>query len=218
MRHFIILDAETGGLDFQKNPITQIAAQVLHGENFNELERLQFYVQPYMPLESYEEGALNYTQITIELLNEKGIPAEEGALQLARLFDKYKTGSGRAAKNTKYWPILVGHNLSAFDKRFIWKFLKIANLDLFDYVQHHTHDTQIMMGDAYPTLASVSLNSCCEQLGIVLDQGHDAMADVIATGKIFQTLIERLRNQSSTSNEQPTIDSRGYVRNFKFNF
>ena len=107
----VVLDFETGGLDCTRCACTQIAMQAVRLDTFEVLGRYANYIAPYdkQPLggapkrkvlktrreieqESasepmdYEATALNYTDITMDLLRTRGIPLKQVA---AEIIDSY---------------------------------------------------------------------------------------------------------------------------------
>ena len=65
--YYIVMDCETGGLEYTKNPITEIAAVILDYK-MNKIEEFSSYIKPYDNLQ-YEQKALDYTNITMEMIN-----------------------------------------------------------------------------------------------------------------------------------------------------
>ncbi|MBJ7435857.1 MAG: 3'-5' exonuclease [Acinetobacter sp.] len=207
-----MFDVETGGLDWKTNPITQIAFVVLNGNTMEEVESYCTYVQPYSQGMKYEQKALDFTGITMEMIN-GGSPAKQVVDHLTTTFKKYRSSR---TPNPKYFPVLVGHNASSFDRNFIWNLFKIFGYDLYDYTGKHIEDTQFLTQNAVPDLASVKLINCCEHFGISLEGAHDALNDVRATAEVFKVLTGRLRQ---SGDEEVTLKAGvEYQRTFKFAF
>ena len=213
MHNYIVFDVETGGLDYKVNPITQIAMVVLDGTTLQELEAYSTYIKPYDSTHVYEPKALTYTGITMDMLNNKGEHHDTIFQHLVTLFKKYKAPGGRPG-NSKYYPCLVGHNASEFDRKFLWKFFKSHNCDLYDYVREYIEDTQLETQKAVPTLASVKLSNCCEHFGITLEGAHDALNDTRATAQLFRVLCQKLRGEGVVQSSQEVA----YSRSMKFQF
>ena len=78
--------------------------------------------------------------------------------------------------------IAVAHNLPAFDGRFIEEHFRLAGID----------GTPVRRGACTLKLAKRylpgpphTLDACCRQLGIVLDDAHQALADTLATAQML---------------------------------
>ena len=59
-----IYDTETGGLDPQKNPITQFACIILDYKTLKEVDRFETFIRPYNDL-VIEKIALEHTMVTM---------------------------------------------------------------------------------------------------------------------------------------------------------
>lgn len=89
------------------------------------------------------------------------------------------------------------HNCQ-FDIPFVQHFL---GLDMFyEVFGYPTRDTQavvtaMMDKAAYQGTKTpfdyAGLGKCCEALGVKLDDAHDALADALATSKVYKALLER---------------------------
>ena len=157
----------------------------------------------------YEEQALTVSDISMELLESKGEPIQDvvdAALQWIE--DNTPAGTGRIGK-----PFLIGQNIS-FDKGFFMQMLEYTdnvdkaknllrgNEDFYGHWQPETMDT-ILMGQIAlcndPNVTSYKLELLCENLGIELDDAHDADADVTATQNIVAVLAGRMRSADGSS-------------------
>lgn len=109
-------------------------------------------------------------------------------------------------------PFLIGQNID-FDKGFFMQLMEYAGLvkevskylrgheDFYDHWQPDVIDT-IILGQlalcATPNVNSYKLEIMCENLGVELDDAHDADADVSATTNIVAVLTQRMRSVGGT--------------------
>lgn len=94
--------------------------------------------------------------------------------------------------------IIIGHNVD-FDLKFIAHEFKKQNIELLwkgSYL-----DTLQMAKEANLTVENNQLSTLCAYFGIELFEAHSAMADVIATAKLFRVL---LKTQSSVISGTPS--------------
>ena len=151
----------------------------------------------------YKQEALEYSDITMDMLYDMGVDIAEVA-QGALDFMKEHTpeGTSRASK-----PFIIGQNIG-FDVGFLQQMMEYSGLskefaklvrgytDFYGNFQPLTIDT-IVMGQLamchLPNISSYKLEIMCENLGIELDDAHDANADVSATTNVVSVLTNRLR-------------------------
>jgi DNA polymerase-3 subunit alpha (Gram-positive type) len=194
MFDYVCFDLETGGLDENKNPITEFACIVYCSESFEEKFRFESFIKPYDNL-ILEEGALKHTGINLEML-ETGILINELVDLLSEVFKTFTYGSSRF----KYKPILVGHNICKFDIPFVKYAFNRQGLNLHDYVEHYSEDTLFLGRTKWKgEINKFNLEACCKAAGIELIDAHRAMNDVEANKKLHEFLIKTLRQKQSIS-------------------
>ena len=231
----VVLDFETGGLDCTRCACTQIAMQAVRLDTFEVLGRYANYIAPYdkQPLggapkrkvlrtrreieqESasepmdYETAALNYTDITMDLLRTRGIPLKQVAAEVIDFARKHTQSKG-----PRYKPVLIGQNIP-FDVGFLQQMMAYAGLqkefaqvfagttDFYGNFQPHyldTIDLARLCLAADPQVTSYKLELVAERLGIELDDAHDAGADVAATLEIVRVCAARMRNSEGAVTE-----------------
>jgi len=196
---YIILDCETGGLSPQENPITQIALLTIDN-TLKEVERFETFIKPYDDLK-ITKGALDATGLSMADIN-SGISNKQAVKVLIDYFKKAKGGSHASLK-----PVVVGHNVQ-FDTGFLEYLFQSANDDFWKYVNPTTVDTMVLTKMFNPTISSLKLGICCEEVGIDLPDAHKAMNDVIATTDLFRVYINKLRDAgdvtvSNSNNDKP---------------
>ena len=225
------MDFETGGLDCRECACTQIALQAVRLDTWQVFDRYQSYIAPYcrqndgtvhrkvlrtrheqarteqVPMK-YEQAALDYSGITMELLDAKGADIRKVAEEVIG-FARGNTLS----KGSRYKPVLIGQN-AAFDIGFLQQMMNHAGLvtefektfagtrDYYGNFQPHYIDTLFLGRLAFADdteVTSYKLELVASRLGVELDDAHDADADVTATLDILGVYTSRLRNMEGKS-------------------
>lgn len=197
--NIICLDFETGGLESNKNPITQVALQSFEISTLKEISRYKSYVQGYDELE-YVQKALDVTGITFKQINE-GKEVSDIVNDLCEEFKKANPSGSHTKK-----PVLLGHNI-AFDISFLQYIFKKCKVDLSKYLQCQKdykgdpiplfYDTMLLSRMKWADdkeMTSFNLSSCCSKAGVDLVDAHDAHNDVTATRELFEYFTRNLRN------------------------
>lgn len=197
--NFVVLDVETGGFSFKKNPITEIAMVAVDYETLEILDKQQFYIKPYDDL-FIDPKALKVTGLKISDIKD-GVDKKK-AVKMILDFCK-KNSKVRTIQNR---PIMVGHNV-----KFDWGFVE----SLFDRCGKNIKESFVDR-DCTMTLAKkanfkrLKLGEICEDLGIELTGAHRAMNDTLATVEVYKYFVQKLRGKSevkmvnkSTEKERP---------------
>lgn len=222
------LDFETGGLKCQTSACTQIAIHATRLDTFERLGSYVSYIYPYSrkeikgvtekrkvlkskfeneeaPLMDYEEKALTYSAITMDMLYNQGVEITKVANEVLQFITDMTPKTSRSTK-----PFLIGQNIE-FDKGFFMQLMEYAGLvkevskvlrgseDFYGHWQPLVLDT-IILGQLamchQDNVNSYKLEIMCENLGVELDDAHDADADVSATTNVVAVLTQRMRNAS----------------------
>lgn len=228
------LDYETGGLKCQTSACTQIAVHATRLDTFERIGTFVRYIAPYNRKEikgvgekkkvlkskhdadtpermDYEDKALEYSAITMEMLETLGIDIVQVATELLQFFADTCPKTGKSTK-----PFIIGQNIG-FDEGFFTQMFEYAGLikELQKYIRGHVDfyghwhplvlDT-IVLGQLalchLDNINSYKLEIMCENLGIELDDAHDADADVSATTNVVAVLTQRMRNTESGEGPQ----------------
>ena len=163
-----------------------------------------------IPME-YGNIALEISGITMDMLEEKGEDVESVAKQVLEFIQKHTPKISKGMK-----PFLIGQNIE-FDKGFLMQIMERAGLvkelskclrgatDFYGNFQPLVLDT-ILLGQLAlchkPNIDSYKLEIMCENLGLELDDAHDADADVAATTNVVATLTQRMRSGSGYSTNE----------------
>ena len=134
-------------------------------------------------LMKYEEAALTYSDISMDMLYEKGVDVEQVASDVIDFATRNTLSKSKTAK-----PFLIGQNI-VFDCGFLQQ--------LMAYGGKLKEFAKVFAGD--PEVTSYKLELLAERLGIELDDAHDADADVTATLNVAIVCSNRLRNSDGSS-------------------
>ena len=234
----LILDFETGGVPKKDLPvsqigITQIALHAVRLDTFEKIGSLVKYVHPYQQKEIkaitpkrktlknkydmppqidmvYDEKALEFTAITMDMLREQGLEIQDLAEEILKFIESVTVP--KMPKNMK--PIIIGQNIT-FDEGFLIQLFEFTGLlseltklvrgwvDFYGHWHPQMIDT-IHLGQLAlchnPNVTSYSLGILCENLGVELDDAHDADADVTATTNVAAILTQRMRDTNGSHN------------------
>lgn len=220
------LDFETGGLDCRECACTQISLQAVRFDTWQVMERYEAYVAPYYRQEAglpkrkvlrtrheqareesvpmkYEQTALDYSGITMDVLRSQGADIRKIAAEVIAF-----AGRNTLSKGNRCKPVLIGQN-TAFDIGFLQQMMNYAGLlsefektfagtkDYYGNFQPHYIDTLHLGRLAFAAdteITSYKLELIAPRLGVELDDAHDAAADVTATLDILGVYTSRLRN------------------------
>lgn len=200
--NYFCFDVETGGLDSQKNPITNIALIIVDSKTLEEKARWYTFVKPYADL-IIEKKAIEGTLVKMSDIK-KGIRVEEMVDKIIKIAlsgdDIIKQKNGKYADMYKL--VFLGHNVT-FDIAFLMKAFEIANkekqfLNIFSHNNNIPNyvDTMKMMKvkiDGMSEKQSLSLTNCCKIVGIDLVDAHGALPDTIATYQLFKHITLEAR-------------------------
>ncbi|GAB4570484.1 MAG: helicase C-terminal domain-containing protein [Anaerolineae bacterium] len=181
----IAIDLETTGLDPYNDAILEIG--LARFKDGQIVDTYQTLVDPGREIPPY------ITSLT-------GIQQEDilDAPRIDKVLPKIERFIGNA-------PIL-GHNVG-FDVAFLRRYdMLYTNLQL---------DTYELASVLLPTAPRYNLNSLCQQLGVALDDAHRALADAIATGRVYWHLWERILQLPLTTLEEIVSASRGLTQTWK---
>jgi len=231
LNYIICLDFETGGLSPTSSAVTQIGMEILHPVTFKVIEKYSSYIYPYFKndaknavkrgkkvvskrertdkdgeLYEYSAKALEYTNITMDMLYKNGKPI---GVVMDEIVDMFKKANPQNARN--YKPMMLGQNFR-FDIGFLQHMAEYCGTDLSKYLdgnkdffgnfQPNYFDTLFLAKQYFATdnkVTSHKLGLMADKLGVELVNAHDAMADVEATSGIFQLLMRNMRSSGGTS-------------------
>lgn len=144
----VVMDFETGGLNPNKNAITQISISSFRIKDLKMMDKYVSFVKPYRKKVTskkklknkfeeidnsephidecleYEEKALEYTNISIEDCIDKGLDIREVADKCVTLIE-----NSRISKSKKHKPFFLGQNIQ-FDIGFWQQMMDYAGMDI----------------------------------------------------------------------------------------
>ena len=166
---YVVLDIETTGLSFQTEAITELGA--VKYKNGEIIEEFESFVNPEKPI---PEKIVEITHITDEMVKDAGTIAE--------VLPKFLDFLGDA--------VLVAHNAN-FDIGFIRYYA-----EKLGYKLDNTYiDTLSLSKQVFPDFKKYKLGLIAEKLGIKVDVAHRALDDVITLVKVFNVILEKLKEQ-----------------------
>lgn len=175
-----IIDTETGGFSITKNGICEIALLIVD-ENLNPIVGHSFLISPYTrdqdtdELVSYKEDSMAIHGITVEQLENEGIPVEEVCNNILEIFKAHNVH------------IIMAHNIIFDVPRFAYLIYR------FTYFGIKNYDTicTLEMSKRYLKQKSNSLPDLCDAFGIDKVQSHRALSDCYSCLGVAKILKER---------------------------
>lgn len=207
--NYIIYDCETGGLDENKNPITQYACIVLDFKSLKEIDRFETFVKSYNDL-IIEKQALESTMVTMSDIR-KGISVED-LVNVIIEFNKLHQAKSKIREMGRLVP--VGHNI-VFDNRFLNYAFNFCGKNYHELVYENYIDTFPLAKMTWGIKGDEKLNltACTERAKLKLTDAHGAMNDVEATADLFRFFVKKLRSKAGAGS---SADGGGRARGREF--
>lgn len=213
--NFIFFDFETDGLDPETSVPTELAMIAYSIDQQKELARFSTYIQPPEGHE-IDMSVLSKTDVTIGDIH-SGVPQKE-VLKMMDKFVRANTPKGKLTRTSK--PTLCGHNVG-FDLARIRKMHSDANKDPFKLFASNSGEFTSVCTLQLSRIVleytdseydgGYSLGALCSHFGIPLFNAHGAMADTVATMKIFEILrtdASKTQTENSDFTEKPKVKKR----------
>ena len=173
---YCVLDIETTGLSFRTEKITEIAAvKIKNGEI---LEEFSCFVNPEKPI---PQKIVEITNITDEMVKD--------AETIEQVMPKFLEFIGD--------DVLVAHN-AGFDIGF----LKYNAAQIGLKMDNAYIDTLSLSRGLFPEFKKHKLGIIAENLNIKVEVAHRALDDVITLIKVFNVMLEKLKEKNITSIDQ----------------
>lgn len=169
--NIVVYDTETTGLDITKDQIIQISAIKINacGEIIDTLDQM---VIPTIEISKKAQETHHQTRESI--IARGGIDT----ISALKKFSAFVDGC-----------VIVGHNSDRFDSPLVQRQLGENGLPALNVL--HEYDTMMMAKQFYPKLKNYKLSTLCEMFGVTNENAHDALGDIIATGKVLNKMIMR---------------------------
>lgn len=187
----VALDLETTWVDREKDKIIEFALVKFDENTFEIIDTYNSFINPWILL---PEIISNITNIFDDDLKDAPIFDEKIALKIQNFIKDH--------------PIL-GHNTN-FDKDFLTKYW-------IDLTKNLVLDTFWLANIVLFEEKSLNLWAICESLNINLEWAHRAINDTIATVKVFENIIKKIKDFSSEKKQVLNyIFSRSNQKEFKY--
>jgi DNA polymerase III alpha subunit (gram-positive type) len=199
--NYLIHDCETGGLDPDKNPITQYACVILDYHTLKEVDRWETYIKPYKDL-SIEKEALQHTMVNMSDINH-GINLNEFVHTAS---DFWNSHMANAKTREKGRLVIVGHNV-IFDDNFLEKAFNFEEKTIRDFLQPNLIDTMLLAKMEWGLTGEekINLGECCKKANIRITDAHGAMNDVEATAELFKYFVRKLRSKKNEKQSSENV-------------
>ena len=181
------MDVETTGREPGRNEVCQLAIVTLD-VHLEPVKHFYTNIKPEHP-ERMHPQAIETHGLTVEALEQE----PDRYTVCDNLWDWFQDMNLPPGKRL----IPLCHNCQ-FDIPFVQHMLGLdAFYEIFGYPTRDTQATVVAMMDkaAYQgtkiPFPYANLGACCEALGVKLDDAHDALADALATARVYKALMER---------------------------
>ncbi len=178
---YCVLDLETTGFSAVTEKITEVG--IMKVKDGKVIDEFSCFVNPEKPI---PQRVVEVTNITDEMVKD--------AETIDKVFPKILEFLGDS--------IIVAHN-AKFDVGFLKQNAKVLGYD-FDYT---VLDTLTLAKDVFPNMKKYKLGKIADELGIKVEVAHRALDDVDTTVKVFNVMLDRLRDRGVTTVEE--IDTKG---------
>ena len=178
---YCVLDLETTGFSAVTEKITEVG--IMKVKNGEVIDEFSCFVNPEKPI---PQRVVEVTNITDDMVKD--------AETIDKVFPKILEFLGDS--------IIVAHN-AKFDVGFLKQNAKVLGYE-FDYT---VIDTLTLAKDIFPNMKKYKLGKIADELGIVVEVAHRALDDVDTTVKVFNVMIQKLKDRGVTTVEE--IDTIG---------
>lgn len=209
--NFIVHDCETGGLDENKNPITQYACIILEGTTLKELDRYETFVKPYAELK-IEQAALDKTMVTMSDIK-NGIPVKEFVNTTYELWKQYQS---KAKWEDARRLVSVGHNIGFDHKMLSWAFEFCKKGSIFKLLHDVPMDTMEMTKLTWGVNGNekITLSDAIRYAKLKITDAHGAMNDVEATADLLRWFMKKLRSKKGEASVEKEVRERTKGKEF----
>lgn len=178
---YCVLDLETTGFSAVTEKITEVG--IMKVKNGEVIDQFSCFVNPEKPI---PQRVVKVTNITDDMVKD--------AETIDKVFPKILEFLGDS--------IIVAHN-AKFDVGFLKQNAKQLGYE-FDYT---VIDTLTLAKDLFPNFKKYKLGKIADELGIVVEVAHRALDDVDTTVKVFNVMIQKLKDRGVTTVDE--IDTLG---------
>lgn len=208
IKHYVVFDIETTGLDKEKQAIIEIAAcsfdhDLVDGPEY-ESKVMSIYGNREIQPKALEANGISREQIASG--RDPKLVAEEFFNYLKSL----KKGSNKV--------ILVGQNSDKFDIPYLDNFFEFFGKNLSDVAStDFTIDTLWWGRIKHKELPNFKLGTLCEENGVILTNAHRAMADTRATKELVKIFLRGIKGENQQiSQSSVVVEKKKFRDNFEF--
>jgi len=170
--YLAVFDFETGGLDYEKDEIIQVAAVIMDPRTFKVIDTFESMVKALRPNELGAK-ALEVNKKSVEEIMAAPHPKEIFSL-FVQFLKKYKCGRSQ-------WdnPIACGQNIISFDLPFLARYLKEYKLDscFHPTIKLDTYHMHFMWFENAKEPLKYNMDVMRDFYGIDSKDAHDALKD-----------------------------------------
>ena len=171
---YCVLDLETTGFSASNDRITEIG--IMKVKNKEVIDEFSCFVNPERHI---PERVTEVTNITDEMVKD--------AETIEKVFPKMLEFLGDSNEN-----VIVAHNAN-FDVGFLRQNAKRLGYEFnYSYL-----DTLSLSKDLFPNFTKYKLGKIAENLGIVVEVAHRALDDVDTTVKVFNVMLDMLKERGA---------------------
>lgn len=187
----VFFDLETGGTDWSRHPIIQIAA-VAVDTSLNEVESFERKIK--FDIASCDPQALGMNGYSKEVWDLEATCEKAVIRDFSKFLDRHASIERRSERTGNPYSVaqLAGYNAAAFDAQFLQAAYKKNNqflpasyrvLDVYQRVIWYAHESGL-------ELESFKLSEVAKKFGVPLEKAHDALEDVRATIGVYRQIKE----------------------------
>jgi DNA polymerase III epsilon subunit-like protein len=206
-----VVDCETGGLDKDEHPITQVAMLSFYLDNLSVIEEYSSFIKVY--------GGLTIDPIVFEKTTVTPQDVANGkehwkvVEEMIAFFKRNNSQKGKKRGNT----VLLGHNIVGFDREFLEYIFLLNGYDIYDYISGTFIDTLPRSEEIWPEEDKHNLTIACSRAGVKLVGAHGAIADVRANYDLFCYMVKTQRKGlNNKSQEDSKVKTEKVANFFKF--
>lgn len=191
IKHIVIYDLETSGLDHKRDAIIEIGARVYDTSFSDELARYDRKV--LFKVENASPEALAKNGFDEALWKAEGVNPRVAAREFSQFLTQWSNPLVSARGNKWRGARMAGHNIAKFDTPFLRSWFerlghKFAPIDPYCLDTYQMAMWVHTYGDE--SFDALSLKALCKYYDIELLQAHKASSDAEATAKLIRKLIE----------------------------
>ncbi len=181
-----ICDFETGGLDYKKNPVTEVGMLNFDARTLAVNWEYQSFVKPYA---DKVIDPIVYTKTHVR--PEDVANGQDFKAVIADMSELFKSARQKGSKGDFGKTIFAGHNFVRFDRPYAEELFACDKKNIYDFVSGEIIDTLPLARMSFiKNLDKFDLSVCCNHIGYELVNAHSAMDDVRANFALLKYLIQ----------------------------